>query len=119
MYSITFSPSRSGGARLFPGDSGFISRLWIYQQGGGLRCHAESRRCLEGRRDGESDTTGSQMVQGRVPVKVGQLRYPYRILHRASAKCLNYKLLPEDSRFISRLHIYQRTPDLPADKLTT
>ena len=36
---------------------------------------------------------------------------------RVSAKCLNCKLLPEDSKFISRLQILYG--DLPADKLTT
>ena len=61
--------------------------ILVLAQGGGRRCCAESHLCLEGRRDGESEATGSQMVQERV--KVGQLRYPYRILHRASAKCLD------------------------------
>lgn len=53
----------------------------VLAQGGGCPCHAESNRCLEGRSDGESDATGSQMVQGRVPVGVSQLRYTYCILH--------------------------------------
>ena len=34
---------------------------------------------------------------------------------RVSAKCLNCKLFPEDSRFISRLRIYHQTLDLPSD----
>ena len=31
--------------------------------------------------DGESDAIGSRTAQERVPAKVSQLRYPYRILH--------------------------------------
>ena len=97
--------------------------ILVLAQGGGRRCCAESHRCLEGRRDGESEATGSHMSEDRV--KVGQLRCPYRILHRASPKCLDVITLccacllyvTLDWECLPNAWIvngYQKIPDFPA-----